>query len=87
MVLVGNKCDLPAEEREVTPEEGREVAQKWSVPFFESSAKNHVNIDESFEQLVREIRKYRKMRLEKKPPRTGGGGSGIGLGKKKCLLF
>ena len=59
LVLVGNKCDL-AEEREITKEEGEEMAKKFGCPFFESSAKNHINVDESFRELVREVRKNKQ---------------------------
>jgi GTPase KRas len=55
MVLCGNKCDLEME-RKVTSEDGWEKAQKWSCPFFHTSAKERVNVEESFFELVREIR-------------------------------
>jgi len=58
LVLVGNKCDL-TDEREVSKEEGEELAKKFGCPFFESSAKNHINVDESFRELVREVRKHK----------------------------
>jgi len=56
MVLVGNKCDLEAE-RQVTTGEGTDLARSFNAPFFESSAKTRVNVEESFYELVREIRK------------------------------
>lgn len=59
LVLVGNKCDL-ADEREVSKEEGEEMARKFGCPFFESSAKNHINVDESFRELVREVRRHKQ---------------------------
>jgi len=86
MVLVGNKCDL-VEEREVSEKEGKDLAAKFGgIPFFETSAKNHINIDESFEALVREVRKFR---AKDQPTTTGLGGSGRpGSGiKKRCSLF
>ena len=61
MVLVGNKCDLN-QQREVTKEEGETLAKLWygdsgaPIPFFETSAKENINIDEAFHQIVREIR-------------------------------
>lgn len=36
IVVVGNKCDRE-EAREVTTEEGRELAKSWGSPFFEAS--------------------------------------------------
>jgi GTPase KRas protein len=55
-VLVGNKCDL-TNERQVLSEEGTNLAKAWNCPFFETSAKVRINVDECFFQLVREIRK------------------------------
>jgi len=83
MVLCGNKSDL-VDEREVSEKEGKELGEKFGVPFFETSAKNHINIDEAFEALVREVRRYRKM---VPTPTTGGlGNSTVGV-KKRCILF
>lgn len=56
MVLCGNKCDLEAD-RQVTTGEGQELAKSFGCPFFESSAKTRINVEESFYELVREIRK------------------------------
>ena len=57
MVLVGNKCDLETA-RTVTTTEGQELAKSFGCPFFESSAKERINVEESFYQAVREIRKF-----------------------------
>jgi GTPase KRas protein len=54
--LVGNKCDLPHDERQVPPEEGQALADKMGCKFFETSAKNDINIKECFEYLVTQIR-------------------------------
>ena len=56
IVLVGNKCDLDYE-RQITAQEGSERASEWEIPFFETSAKNRINVEESFFELVREIRR------------------------------
>lgn len=57
MVLCGNKCDLE-KERKVTPEEGKELAKSWNIPFFETSAKARINIEESFIELVKLVRDF-----------------------------
>ena len=44
-VLVGNKCDLESE-RQVTFDEGQTKAKRYGIPFFETSAKSRINIDE-----------------------------------------
>ncbi len=45
-VLVGNKADMP--DRQVSTEEGEELARQNGIPFFESSAKENLNISEIF---------------------------------------
>ena len=57
MVVVGNKSDLESE-RQVSSQEGGDLAKNFTAPFFETSAKTRVNVEESFYQLVREIRKH-----------------------------
>ena len=41
-VLVGNKCDKP--DRVVTEEEGKKLADDYSMSFFETSAKTNKNV-------------------------------------------
>merc|ERR1712137_1347805 len=60
MMLVGNKCDLE-EEREVPTEEGVALAEKLGCQFKEASAKTRKNVEESFYDLVRAIRKPKKV--------------------------
>ena len=55
-VVTGNKCDLETE-RQVSKAEGTELSKTWGCPFFETSAKSAINVDEAFGALVREIRK------------------------------
>jgi len=56
MVVVGNKSDLESE-RQVSNQEGADLARSFGAPFFETSAKTRVNVEECFYQIVREIRK------------------------------
>ena len=56
MVLVGNKCDLVTR-RQVDFDEGKALAKTFRCPFFETSAKDNVNVKEVFFDVVREIRK------------------------------
>jgi GTPase KRas protein len=64
MVLVGNKCDLESE-RQVTTDEGRALARKWRIPFFESSAKVRINIEETLAALVRLVGMGHEFKLGK----------------------
>ena len=57
MVVAANKCDLESE-RQVTTAEGQDLAKSFGCPFYETSAKARINVEDSFYQLVREIRKY-----------------------------
>lgn len=45
LIVVGSKCDLDGD-REVPHSEGNTLAEKFDVPFFETSAKTRVNVDE-----------------------------------------
>jgi len=56
LVLVGNKSDLPENERQVPYDTGKELASQWQCPFFETSAKSGDNIRPVFENVVRLIR-------------------------------
>ncbi|KAM9419599.1 GTP-binding protein Rit1-like [Salvelinus alpinus] len=55
VVLVGNKSDL-THLRQVSVEEGKELAREFQCPFFETSAAFRYYIDEVFAALVRQIR-------------------------------
>ena len=78
--LVGNKLDLE-EERQVTTEQGRTLAQKFGCGFIEASAKTNTNVKELFFDLVRMINKWR----EKNPMK--GGPDKKAKKKGACLLI
>ena len=65
-VLVGNKCDKP--DRVVTEEEGKKLADDFSMSFFETSAKTNQNVNEVFQFLTQEILKANQGKAQ-----TGGG--------------
>mmetsp|Transcript_10167 Transcript_10167/g.15304 ORF Transcript_10167/g.15304 Transcript_10167/m.15304 type:complete len:191 (-) Transcript_10167:32-604(-) len=58
IILVGNKIDIE-EERVVTTEQGRSLAQKFNCDFMEASAKTNTNVNEIFFDLVRSINQWR----------------------------
>ncbi|CAG9312653.1 unnamed protein product [Blepharisma stoltei] len=53
MVLVGNKCDC--KDRQVTPEQGHDLAEKLEIPFLECSALTGIHINKVFDVLLQEI--------------------------------
>ncbi|KAG0228421.1 GTP-binding protein [Actinomortierella wolfii] len=56
IVIVGNKSDLHAQ-RQVTTEEGEELAALWNCQAVEASAKHNENIARVFELMIGEIEK------------------------------
>ena len=56
VVIIGTKNDLE-QQREVSFDEGKRLADSINAPFFQISSKMRINITESFDELVREIRK------------------------------
>lgn len=54
MVIVGNKIDLK-EDRVVLTDEGIKFASGYGIPFYETSAKENINIEEAFSKLISEI--------------------------------
>lgn len=59
VIVVGNNCDREYE-RQVSAQEGRDLARQFGCKFIETSSKLCINVDEAFINLVREIRKYEK---------------------------
>ncbi|KAK8882073.1 hypothetical protein M9Y10_044713 [Tritrichomonas musculus] len=80
IVLVGNKCDM--QERVVTQDQGKKKAAEWGdVPFFETSAKKDINVQDSFIAAL-------KLLVDKKggaaPAGKGGKGSSDDGGSGGC---
>merc|ERR1712062_46540 len=60
MLVVGNKADLDRN-RQVSRQECENMAKQLKTPFIECSAKNRINIDQAFYELVRLIRKFQAL--------------------------
>lgn len=72
MILVGNKSDLE-NERTVTNAEASELAKKMKVGYTETSAKLRTNVESSFYDLVRCIRRSNETNDQTvKPPKKKG---------------
>jgi GTPase KRas len=67
MVLVGTKCDLEID-RKIDFQSGADFAKENKIPFFETSAKIPLNIEESVFTLIEEIYKIRE--ISKAPVKT-----------------
>ncbi|KHN74218.1 Ras-related protein [Toxocara canis] len=58
VLLVANKIDL-VNQRKVTEQQGRELADRLKVPYIETSAKDPpVNVDAAFHELVRIVKSF-----------------------------
>ncbi|KNE63894.1 Ras-like protein 3 [Allomyces macrogynus ATCC 38327] len=74
MVLAGNKCDLESD-RMVARDSAQQLAASWGCAFYETSARQKLNVDEVFFDLVRQINKQ----MPEKARETGK--------KKKCVIL
>lgn len=51
---MANKTDLK-DERKVTSMDGEQLAKSFGVPYYETSAKSNINIEEAFFKLARAV--------------------------------
>lgn len=97
VMLVGNKSDRVSE-REVSTQEGQALARELGCDFVEASAKNNINVDKAFYDVVRRLRKQKQefARVDARParvptfnhhnpnpPRRPGGGNG----RRRCVIL
>ncbi|XP_014669985.1 PREDICTED: GTP-binding protein Di-Ras2-like [Priapulus caudatus] len=69
IMLVGNKCDETA--REVSVQDGINLAKQWTSAFMETSAKTNHNVKELFQELLQlEKRRTMSLQLETKKTRS-----------------
>ncbi|KAI0786047.1 ras protein [Abortiporus biennis] len=84
-MLVGNKCDKTYE-REVSREEGLQLARSFGCEFLETSAKTATNVERLFTTLVRLLRQTKQMEQgtpgPTRPQKEERSGS-----RKKCIIM
>ena len=78
IILVGNKID-DEDHRVVSTEQGEKMAKDFGLMFYECSAKSGVNIDSTFNELVKKtVENYSKVKMEGEKLKNKKGG------KKGC---
>lgn len=54
---MGNKSDLRPDQRQVTVEQGKELAEKFNCAFTEASARFNENVGKAFELMIGQVEK------------------------------
>ena len=70
VMLVGNKSDKH-HEREVSAQEGQALARELGCQFVEASAKNCINVERAFYDVVRLLRKQRQASITRPLDKKG----------------
>nr|XP_002129883.1 ras-related protein Rab-10-like [Ciona intestinalis] len=75
-MLLGNKCDME-DKRMISKERGEMIAKEHGIKFYETSAKNNINIETAFIALATDI-------LHKTPVKeTGAGSAGVDVTQQR----
>jgi len=64
IVLVGNKIDLTTLIK-VKSNEAHQLAKSWNAPHFQTSAKENIEVQDAFFELIRELRRKKGMQPPK----------------------
>ena len=93
-ILVGNKIDL-ADERKISAEQAKQMAEGQGMKYYDASAKENINIDVFMDDLMKQVYQNKfgggepverpTIKLKKKDMvgETGGAEEGTGNKKKK----
>ncbi|KAF2841585.1 rheb small monomeric GTPase RhbA [Patellaria atrata CBS 101060] len=55
LTVIGNKSDLRPEQRQVTPDQGKALAEEFKCAWTEASARYNENVSKAFEMMIAEI--------------------------------
>jgi len=86
-VILANKCDVTGPERVIDRQMGEEIAYKNDFKFFETSAKENINIDNAVASLARSVLDHFPT-FQKHGPNglAAGGGCGGGAGDRSSVI-
>ncbi|KAN0030356.1 hypothetical protein ACTA71_010118 [Dictyostelium dimigraforme] len=70
IMMIGNKSDLE-DERQVTHQEGKDLARCLNMSFMEVSAKTRLNVEEVFNETVRSVKRKEESLLKKEKSKDG----------------
>ena len=82
VILIGNKIDLE-NERQVSTEEGKALAEQYNLSFFETSAKSGYNVNEAFFTMGELVIEKATKNTATEPERTNQNINAEQLSKKK----
>mmetsp|Transcript_43982 Transcript_43982/g.121706 ORF Transcript_43982/g.121706 Transcript_43982/m.121706 type:complete len:207 (-) Transcript_43982:196-816(-) len=54
-ILIGNKCDV-ADQRAISYEEGEALAKEYNINFYETSAKQDLNVEKAFITIATDVK-------------------------------
>ncbi|CAF1491762.1 unnamed protein product [Adineta ricciae] len=77
-MLIGNKCDMD-DKRCIARARGEALAREHMIPFFETSAKNNINIEKAFFEMARLVLKKTPSNVSEP---TSGGSIGVSQGNR-----
>mmetsp|Transcript_45860 Transcript_45860/g.107617 ORF Transcript_45860/g.107617 Transcript_45860/m.107617 type:complete len:212 (+) Transcript_45860:204-839(+) len=53
-ILVGNKCDM-LDKKVIETARGQALADEYGIAFYETSAKNNINVDKAFTDIAKDV--------------------------------
>ena len=79
IMIIGNKSDVESDKRVVTYEEGKKYADEKGYHFYETSAKNNINIKEAFDDIFEQLYKAFEPEITGEKPAN----EGMKVGKRR----